>query len=103
MNNIWGLSYEEETDGQITVWRAFVRNPFKQTDGKWRIGVNEKFLRKAEQNGVAFILLMVGEQEFRMSIPSKKVLNLKQKRGEYEMIPSRFADSKPMLIYHFTL
>jgi len=99
---IWGLEVEELFDGDFLIWRTEIRNPFREGNG-WRIGLNEKFFREAWRAGVNKILLIIGQREKMMEIPTAKQLKKKVKRGEYEDRPSLFQGKPPIRIYHFKI
>ena len=50
MKKIWGIEYDEIYSGNL-MWSFQIRNPFME-NGKYKIGLNEKFLREARKKGV---------------------------------------------------
>lgn len=77
-----------------------MKKPFYQ-DGRWKVGLNEKFLYKAREQGVHGFRIVVGQKEIPMAVPSKKYLREKEKRGEYELKDSLFENSPALKIYYF--
>ena len=101
MKKIWGIEYDEIYSGNL-MWSFQIRNPFME-NGKYKIGLNEKFLREARKKGVDKFLIKIGEKEMTMSVPSEKFVKEKDKRKEHEDKPSLFAGKPPMRIYHFII
>ena len=99
---IWGLEFEEIISDGTVIWCPIVRNPFMK-DGRYRVGLNEKFLVKARERGVSWILLRIGQQERQLNLPDKKAIRVMVKRGDFEDRPSMFAGSPPMRVYYFTI
>lgn len=100
---IYGIEYEEETDGERIRWKLHIRNPFKMADGKWRIGIADKVLEKAQQRGVEKFIVKVGEREMLMRVPDKKEIKRKLKAKEFEHKDSYFLNNPGFNILHFTL
>jgi len=99
-HKIWGIQFEEIKSDDYLIWKAEIRNPFFY-DGKYTIGLNEKFLWEAIKSGVNKILLVIGQREQMMDVPDPKELKRKDKAKEYEDKNSMFKDSPAMRIYHF--
>jgi len=102
MERIWGLYFEEVISDGHRIWIPVFKNPFMK-DGRYRIGINEKFIRLAQAKGVSYFLLRVGKQERQMNVPTKKMLKVMVKAKLYEDRPSMFAGSPPMRIFFFTI
>jgi len=101
--SIWGMKDIEEimVDDKI-FWKTTIHNPFKE-DNHYKIGLNEKFLRTARQKGVEKIILIIGQRETMMSVPTEKMLKEKVKKGEFEDKPSIFENSAAMRIFYFVI
>ena len=102
LKRIWGIEYQEiYTGGDFIMWRLFVREPFNQEG--WKVGINEKLIRKAQQKRVNKFLLVVGQREIPMRVPTKKDIKRLDKSGEFEIKQSLFEGSDPMKIYFFKI
>lgn len=100
MEKIWGLQFEKIENDAYPIWRLFIRNPF-MSDGKYQIGLNRKILLEAIRSGVQKFILVVGQREITMNVPSEKGLKEKEKNNEFEDRPSMFQGSSPLRIYYF--
>ncbi len=101
-NRIWGIFYESLEVDSYLFWRFQIDNPFRKGES-WEIGLNEKFLREAIKKGVHRFLMIVGQREIPMNVPSTKKLKEKDNAGEFELKPSMFQGSPAMKIYHFVV
>ena len=99
---IWGVEYEEVISDGYIFWLLTIKKPFFK-DGKLRIGLNQKLLNEAIDRKVHEFIIKVGEKEVRMSVPTFKELELKEKQKEFEDKKSLFSGSPPMRIYYFRI
>ena len=98
MKKIWGISFEDINSGGYIFRRIIINNPFME-DGKWFVGLNEKFLEDTLKSGIHKLILMVGQREIMITPPTKKEI----KKMEFEVIPSMFQNGQPMKIYHWKI
>lgn len=96
---IWGLHYNEIYAGEELYWDLQIRNPFQMSDHKYRIGINEKLLKEAQRQGVKKLMF----RGILFDVPSEKILKQKVKNKSFEDIPSKFAGSPAMRIFHFII
>lgn len=102
-SRIYGMEYEEETDGERIRWRIFVHHPFRETDGKLRVGLNERLLQKALQVGVDKFVIGNGEGEILFTPPTEKELKRMERQGEVEYRQSIFEGREGFKIYHMKI
>ena len=100
---IYGVDIIEESDGERIRWKLHIRNPFRMADGKWRIGIADKVLERAQQRGVEKFVVKVGERELMMRVPDKKEVKRKIKAEEYQHMDSLFEGNSGFDILLFTL
>ena len=98
MKKIWGISFEDINSGGYIFRRIIINNPFME-DGKWFVGLNEKFLEDTLKNGIHKLILVVGQREIMITPPTKKEI----KKMEFEVIPSMFQNGQSMRIYHWKI
>ena len=96
---IYGLQFQEESDGERLRWHILIHHPFRQADGKLRIGINEKALRTAMQRGIE--KFVIGDK--LLEVPTEKALKAMIKRKSFEMKQSIFAGREDYRIFHFVL
>lgn len=100
---IWGLKFEDILTQDDKVFRyTYIDNPFME-GGKYKIGLNEKFLKSALEKGIEKLIIKIGQKEIMMTPPSLKILKQKNKSKEFEDKPSMFQGSSPMRIYYFLI
>lgn len=102
---IYDMQVEEEVnpvDGMVR-WKLHIRNPFKMKDGKWRIGINDRVLERAQQRGVEKFILTVGQREMLMRVPDKREVKRKIKAEEFQHMDSLFEGNSGFNILLFTI
>lgn len=92
MKSIWGISYEEEYVDDYIRWIVYIKYPIK-IDGNLVVGLNEKFIEKAQGRGVNKLILKVDNKEYTMFVPCERALKQKVKAKEY----------RDLRIYHFKI
>ena len=102
LRKIWGISFEEIQSDDYRIWKLYIRKPYSEGD-VWKIGINEKLLREARREGVDHFIVMIGQQERTMDVPTKKDLKQRVKNGEYEDVPSMFEGSSAMRVFKFSI
>lgn len=100
LQRVWGIEFEELQSDVYPIWRLFLKNPFMY-EGKYQIGINQKLILEAIKKGVQRFILVVGQREIMMNIPSIKGLKEKDKKLEFEDKKSLFLGSPSMRIYYF--
>ncbi|HEC66087.1 MAG TPA: hypothetical protein ENI23_12405 [bacterium] len=100
---IYGMDILEETDGERIRWKLHIRSPFKMADGKWRIGIADKVLERAQQRGVEKFILTVGQREMLMRVPDKREVKRKIRSKEFEHMDSLFENNPGFDILTFTI
>jgi len=101
MPKIWGIYFEIIFSDDFQIWKLFINSPFMEADGRYRIGIGIKLLREAIDRNVNQFILVVGQKEITMGVPSEEEIKKKEKEKEFEDIPSMFKGSSPMRIYFF--
>ena len=100
---IWGLKYTEEYDPELgMVWCPKIKAPF-YFNGKMVVGLNEKFLLKAIDEGIKVFMVKVDDRNIPIDVPDKRILNKMRKEKRCEEIKSLFKGGKPMRIYYFSI
>ena len=99
IEKIYGLEYEEHTDGERIRWNILLHHPFRDADGNLKIGLNEKFLKTAIKKGVDKFIL--GDRI--IPVPTEKNLKTMIKQGQFKLQPSIFTGREPYRIYFFRI
>ncbi len=100
---IWGIEYTEIYNPDLgLVWIPEIKNPFYYKDG-FRVGLNEKFLREANNNKVDILMIKVKDKEIPMNTPTENEIKKMIKNKEYEEKKSKFENGLPMRIFYFDI
>ncbi len=99
---IWGIEYEDIFSDDYRIRKIYIKNPFFE-DGKYRVGINQKLLKQTRDEGIDKFIIQVGQREISMYVPNEKDIKEKEKKKEFEDIPSLFSESKPLRIYYFII
>ncbi len=100
MRRIWGIQFEEYYADRY-VWIAEIGKKFYY-NGKFVIGLNEKFLNEARRKDV-ILRVKIDNEEKVIQVPTEKQLKEKVKSGDFEDKKSLFDGGKDMRIYYFDI